>query len=79
MNELMIFLYNVTMRDRVMQLLNVYEAAEMLSVCRRTIELWKAERRIPYVRLGRRTLYDYDDLKGFIELHKVPILDPDKD
>lgn len=53
-------------------LISVQEAAELLGISRWTIERWKALNKIPYVRLGRRTLFCIDDLRDFVEAHKVP-------
>jgi excisionase family DNA binding protein len=53
-------------------LISVYEAAELLGVSRWTLERWKSLKRIPFVRLGRRTLFCIDDLLDFVEANKVP-------
>ncbi len=46
------------------------EAAQMLSICQRT--LWKLTNRenLPCVRIGRRVLYAPDDLKAWIDRQK---------
>jgi excisionase family DNA binding protein len=53
-------------------LLDVHQVAELLSVSRWTVERWKALRLIPFVRLGRRTLFDPEDLREFIQAHRIP-------
>lgn len=52
------------MKDR---LLNVQEAAGYLGVSPHTLNAWKSQKRIPYVKLGRRTVFDPEDLSRFIE------------
>ena len=47
------------------------EAAALLGVASTTLEMWKAQRKIPFVRLGRRTLYDPRDLAAWVEKNKV--------
>ena len=46
------------------------ELARDLRVSRRTIEAWIAQRRIPFVRLGHRTLrFSLDDVRRALRLH----------
>jgi sulfonate transport system substrate-binding protein len=52
-------------------LLSTKEAATLLGVAPTTLEVWKAQRKIPFVRLGRRTLYDPSDLAAWVEKNKV--------
>jgi excisionase family DNA binding protein len=52
-------------------LISTKEAAAMLGVSPLTLESWKARKYIPFVRLGRRTLYDPHDLEAWIEKNKV--------
>jgi len=54
------------------KLLSVGEAAEYLSIAEWTIRSWVSQRRIPVVKLGRRTLFDVNDLDQWIEQHKIP-------
>jgi excisionase family DNA binding protein len=55
------------------QLLSVHQAAELLGISRWTLESWKAKRKIPFVKLGRRCLFDPQDLSEWIAANKVPI------
>lgn len=49
-------------------LLRLCEAAEVLCVSRRTLELWLAESRIPFVRIGTRSRRILrTDLEAFIQ------------
>ncbi len=52
-------------------LISTKEAAALLGVASTTLEMWKAQRKIPFVRLGRRTLYDPRDLTAWVEQNKV--------
>jgi excisionase family DNA binding protein len=54
-----------------MQLIDVKIAAAMLGVSRFTLETWKARRLIPFIKLGRRCLFDPRDLQAWIEKNKV--------
>ena len=47
------------------------EAGKYLGVSQWTIRRWKAQERIPFVRLGRAIRYDLDDLDEMIEVLKV--------
>ena len=52
-------------------LISTKEAAAMLGVSPLTLEVWKARKYIPFIRLGRRTLYDPRDLAAWVEKNKV--------
>ncbi len=52
-------------------LISTKEAAALLGVASTTLEMWKAQQKIPFVRLGRRTLYDPCDLAAWVEKNKV--------
>lgn len=49
------------------KLLSTSEAAEFLGISKHTLNSWKSQRRVPFVKLGRRTLFDPDVLADFIE------------
>lgn len=53
------------------KLLSVSEAAEMLGLSKHTLNQWKSQGRIPFIKLGRRTLFDPDDLEAFIADRRV--------
>ena len=53
------------------KLFSVTEAADAMGISRHTVNAWKSKKLIPYIKLGRRTLFDPDDLAKFIEIHKI--------
>jgi excisionase family DNA binding protein len=52
-------------------LLNVREAAQKLSISPHTIRSWVFQRRLPYVRLGRRIGLRPEDIDSFIRKNLV--------
>ncbi|MCZ6484559.1 MAG: helix-turn-helix domain-containing protein [Acidobacteria bacterium] len=52
------------------QLLSVGEAAQFLGVQERTIYSWASQENIPSVHMGRRLLFDQEDLDKMIEACK---------
>ena len=52
-------------------LISTKEAAAMLGVSPLTLEVWRARKYIPFIRLGRRTLFDPRDLAAWVEKNKV--------
>jgi excisionase family DNA binding protein len=57
------------------QLLNVAEAAEMCHLKVSTIRRWIFNRRLPFVKLGRRVLLRSSDIEALIEQNIVPARD----
>lgn len=53
------------------RLLDIKEAAEFLNVSPNALYSWVSQRRIPFVKLGRRVEFDLKDLEDWIEYHKV--------
>jgi len=53
------------------RLLNIGETAKYLNVSVNTIYSWVCQRRIPFVKLGRRLLFDIEDLDRWIESQKI--------
>ena len=47
------------------------EAAQRLGISKFTLNTWVSQKRIPYIKLGRRVLFDETALSAFIEKHKV--------
>ncbi len=48
------------------KLLNTIKAAEILGLKPNTLEIWRCREKGPkYIRMGRRILYDPDDLAAF--------------
>jgi excisionase family DNA binding protein len=57
------------------KLLSVSEAAEVLGVCPGTINNWKHQRRITFVRVGRRTLFRQEDLADLVMRGRVEAME----
>ena len=53
------------------RLLSVRETAEMLGISIHTLYSWVSQRRIPFVKLGRRTEFDIKDLDDWIDENKT--------
>ncbi|MCI0552067.1 MAG: helix-turn-helix domain-containing protein [Anaerolineae bacterium] len=53
------------------KLFTVREAAQYLKIAEWTLRSWISQKRIPYVKLGSRTMFDVDDLNKWIDSHKV--------
>jgi excisionase family DNA binding protein len=54
-------------------LLSVEEAAHALSISIHTLRAWVSQKRIPYVKLGRRVLFQSEHLQAYIDSHSVPV------
>lgn len=55
----------------VSRLLTARDVAEILRVPRSTVYELARNRRIPFVKVGRRTLFEPDSLRGWIAAHTV--------
>ena len=54
------------------QLLSVAEAAQRLGLSRQTLYNWGTLRKGPkYIAVGRRRLFDPQDLQDFIDAHRI--------
>jgi excisionase family DNA binding protein len=53
------------------RLLNNQEAAEVLGISPFSLRGKVLRREVPFIKIGRRTLFDPVDLKAFIEKNKV--------
>ncbi len=51
-------------------LLNVHEAARVLSVCPKTLKMWREQKKIPTLNIGKKMLFPVRDLLDFIEREK---------
>jgi excisionase family DNA binding protein len=60
------------MHQNNQKLLPVDEAARALSISIHTLRAWVSQKRIPYVKLGRRVLFRSEDLQAYIDFHLVP-------
>jgi excisionase family DNA binding protein len=54
-------------------LLDVPEAANLLRLKQSTVRAWMLEKRLPYVKLGRRVFLRRSDLLGLISNSIVPV------
>ena len=54
------------------RLLGIEEAAQYLGVTKSTLYSWAWRRKIPSVKMGRRLLFDIQDLDRLIEAQKRP-------
>jgi excisionase family DNA binding protein len=48
------------------ELLDLIEAAHSMKVSKYTLRAWAYQRRLPVVKLGRRTLFRREDIEKFI-------------
>lgn len=53
------------------RVLSVRETAKMLGISIHTLYSWVSQRRIPFVKLGRRTEFDIKDLEDWIDENKT--------
>jgi hypothetical protein len=55
------------------QLLNNDEAADFLGISPGTLVVWRCEKRypVPYIKVGRKVLYDADDLRAWLVSRRV--------
>lgn len=55
------------------ELLNGSQAADFLGVSPGTLTVWRCTKRydLPYLKIGRKVLYDINDLRAFLEARKV--------
>jgi excisionase family DNA binding protein len=52
-------------------LLSVNDAAHRLGISRHTLNCWVSKRKVPFVKLGRRTLFNPADLDRMIKAATV--------
>lgn len=52
-------------------LLSVIDAAQRLGISRHTLNCWVSKRKVPFVKLGRRTLFNPADLDRMIKAATV--------
>jgi len=54
------------------QLLSVAEAAALLNIQQDTLRHWLCDRRLPFVKIGGRTMLKLRDLEDYIQAQTVP-------
>jgi excisionase family DNA binding protein len=60
----------------MLSLLSVPQVARMLGVSVHTIYAWAAEERIPLIKLGKRTLFDPDEIRRWVSERSIRERDP---
>ena len=55
------------------KLYDMDQTSELLKVSKSTLARWKKERMIPYIKIGRKTLFDYEDLIKLIKKNKIGV------
>ena len=53
------------------RLINKKELAEYLRLSIYTVDAWVSQHRIPYIKMGRRVLFDLDEIDKWKENRKV--------
>ncbi len=56
---------------RLSQLLSIKDAARFLAIAETTLRQWLCSGKFPYVKAGRRTLIDAQDLTDFVQANRV--------
>ena len=56
-----------------MSLLGNRQAAEFLGISPHSLRAFVQRRIVPHVKIGRRVLFDPEDLRRYIESKKVPV------
>ena len=58
--------------ERPLNLLTKQQAADLLRVCKRSIDNWQKDGLIAYYKFGRICAYDRDDLIDFVNRSRIP-------
>jgi len=53
------------------RLLNINEASEYLGIKKNSLYCWVSQKRIPYVKMGRKTMFDKISIERFIEENTI--------
>jgi excisionase family DNA binding protein len=56
-----------------MTLMNRTETAQLLRIARSTLDYWLGKRKIPFIKLGGRVLFDKDQVIAFVDQHRIPV------
>lgn len=57
-------------------ILNVQEAASCLRISPQTLYGWAGRRKITHIKLGRRLVFDKEDIQRFIDSSRVEAVNP---
>lgn len=73
--------WRVIMETLIPHLISVKEAAEMLGIKKKTLDIWRSTQRyfIPYIKIGSSIKYDINDVITFIQKNKVQITSTEYD
>lgn len=55
---------------RTVRLLDVRQAAQFLLIAESTLYGWVWQKKIPYIKVGRRVRFDISDLQRFLESNR---------
>lgn len=62
-----------------MNLLTAEEVSTMTGLSLDTLAQWRSQRRgIPYLKLGRRVMYDADEVEAYLEGCRVSVSNPNE-
>lgn len=53
------------------RLFNIEELAEYIAVPKGTIYNWISQRKLPFIKMGRRVKFDKQDIDNFIDERKI--------
>ena len=59
-------------------MLTVRDVAELTTLSEWTIRTYVSQRKIPFMKLGRRVLFERDDIADWLESFRVPMSDNSK-
>ena len=51
--------------------MSIDEVSDYIGIKKDTLYCWVSQKRIPYVKMGRRTMFDIRDINGFITDNRV--------
>jgi excisionase family DNA binding protein len=55
------------------ELMDVDSAASLLKLSKQTLYTWVSQKRIPHLKVGRRTMFSPGDIKAWLDSQRVPI------
>ena len=58
----------------IAELLSVKELARLIKVNKNTLYLWVNQRKIPYIKLGAKVLFDEKDIESWVLDNKVEMV-----
>ena len=58
--------------NQTARILNIREASELVRLRPSTLYAYVSRRTIPHLKVGSRLLFDEDELRAWIDTHRVP-------